>query len=485
MGEVLRRTVSKEGHNFVIGRPSPNSSFKQQKQQQQQQQQEDSLMRVHSDDDSNGISSNNNNLKGNHHSNKNNIAKWKIVVAGQFLSFLLACSGAAQATLHLDCHLTAPTFTVGLFYLGLVVCCLVPLYIQQQQQSYTHEYSIANVVIVPPEQETNDNDTRIDSATGTTLQAPTARTTTAATNYKFLCFYLHAPWYAYAGMAVLDVYANYFTVLAFRYTTITSVTLLDAFAIPTSMLISRIVLKRHYTRTHFLGVALCLTGISVNVLHDLDEKDNPDDREYPHKLVGDCLAILGGVLFGCNNVLGEVAVQHSHDPNEYIGLQSLFAVLICAVQTALTERQDVAAFVGGETSKTCPLATARWLLIAFVVTNVLGYMGGGRFLLHSEAAFFNLSLLTGDFWSVAFQVVAEHILPAPQFFVAVVLTVAGVLTYELAAPLPEKDDHRVLVVGAVQSSAHDDLDENDGGLGFELAPTTPQNETTNGNGLFV
>jgi len=439
MGEVLRRTFSKDAHNFPIGPYSPTTSSSSPTNcKQQTQQQEDSLMRVvvhsNSDDNSSISSDNNNNLKGNHHSpsSKNKIAKWKIVVAGQFLSFLLACSGAAQATLHLDCHLTAPTFAVGLFYLGLVVCCLIPLYIQQQQQSYKHEYSRANIVIVPQEQKTNDNDT---------LQAtPATRTTsTTTTNYKFLCFYLHAPWYAYAGMAVLDVYANYFTVLAFRYTTITSVTLLDAFAIPTSMLISRIVLKRHYTRTHFLGVALCLTGITVNVLHDLDDKDNPDDdREYPHKLVGDLLSILGGILFGCNNVLGEVAVQHSHDPNEYIGLQSLFAVIICAVQTALTERQDVAAFVGhsGDKSETCPLATARWLLVAFVVTNVLGYMGGGRFLLHSEAAFFNLSLLTGDFWSVAFQVVAEHIMPAPQFFVAVVLTVAGVLTYELAAPLP-------------------------------------------------
>ena len=62
------------------------------------------------------------------------IAKWKIVVAGQLLSFLLACSGAAQATLHLDCHLTAPTFAVMWVYLGLTLCLWVPFCWKQQQQ---------------------------------------------------------------------------------------------------------------------------------------------------------------------------------------------------------------------------------------------------------------------------------------------------------------------------------------------------------------
>ena len=39
-------------------------------------------------------------------------------------------------------------------------------------------------------------------------------------------------WYKYAALAGLDVEANYLVVLAYRYTSITSVTLLDCFTIP-------------------------------------------------------------------------------------------------------------------------------------------------------------------------------------------------------------------------------------------------------------
>ena len=47
---------------------------------------------------------------------KNN---WKILLSGQVLSLLLASAGAAQATLHLDCGLSAPTFTMTMIYFGL------------------------------------------------------------------------------------------------------------------------------------------------------------------------------------------------------------------------------------------------------------------------------------------------------------------------------------------------------------------------------
>ena len=290
---------------------------------------------------------------------------------------------------------------------------------------------------------------------------------------------LHAPWYTYVAMALLDVYANYATVLAFRYTTITNVTLLDALAIPTAMGLSRCFIQgRRYRCTHLLGVALCLAGITVNVWKDFrntedGDSDNDNTNEYPHQLRGDLLSMLGGILFGANNVLGEITLKHyCSDVQEVYGMMSLFAVTIAAVQTALLERQDVADFVGRDESETCRVGTARWLLLAFVASNVVGYMGGAKFLLYSEAAFFNLSLLTGDFWSVAFQIVAERIMPSALFFVAVVLTVSGVLLYELAAPTPDDSDDEKTILdggGGLEDVVHMPyLHQHD--LALELAP---------------
>ena len=60
------------------------------------------------------------------------------------------------------------------------------------------------------------------------------------------------------------------------------------------------------------------------------------------------------------------------------------------------------------------------------------YIGASHFLIISDAAFFNLSLLTGDLWSVIFSVIAEHIVPEPLFFAALMLVLSGVVMYEMA-----------------------------------------------------
>lgn len=70
-------------------------------------------------------------------------------------------------------------------------------------------------------------------------------TTQSALNYLLLCLYLffrkgklQRPWWAYLGIALVDVEANYLVVRAYRDTSITSVTLLDCFAIPCAMALS-------------------------------------------------------------------------------------------------------------------------------------------------------------------------------------------------------------------------------------------------------
>ena len=245
----------------------------------------------------------------------------------------------------------------------------------------------------------------------------------------------------YVILAFLDVEANYLTVLAYRYTTLTSVTLFDALAIPSAMILSKLWLGRAYGRIHLVGVALCMVGVVVNVMQDYKIVNDDDDQYgetdlYPHRIRGDFLAIAGGLLYGVNDVVCEICVRTHGHASEFLGMVGLYAGAIAIIQAAIVEREAISEFFalgaadGGEGS--CSAAAAWGLLSAFVAVNVISYSGAAWFLLLSEACFFNLSLLTGDLWTVIFSVSAQHIIPGPLFFLALVLIVGGVVVYEMA-----------------------------------------------------
>jgi solute carrier family 35 protein F1/2 len=241
----------------------------------------------------------------------------------------------------------------------------------------------------------------------------------------------------YFVMALLDVYANYFIVLALSYTTITSVTLLDALAIPASMILSRCFLKRGYTYVHLAGVILCLTGVVVNVMEDYTQvKMNTAVKSTMVK--GDALAIVGGIMFGVNKVMGEISVRHFGGPYEYLGCIGMFGAIIACIHSIIFERQAISQtffYQGG----LCSQGEVWGLTVGFFFSGVFTYVGGAQFLLVSEATFYNLSLLTADAWSLGFSILAERITPAPLFYLALVFTLCGVVVYEIA-PTPIMED---------------------------------------------
>jgi solute carrier family 35 protein F1/2 len=368
---------------------------------------------------------------------------WQIILLGQVLSLFLASAGAAQATLHLDCQLSAPTFTMAAIYFILAVVHLTLLSLRQgkerqQQRQLTQDTHRVFLVDQP--------------------------------RYDFCLFgnavslQLQRPTWQYMIIAFLDVEANAITMLAFKYTTLTSITLLDALAIPSAMVVSKSFLGRQYTWVHLLGVILCMVGVVANLMQDY-ESDYHQHRqhsypvnttstaitrsgveEYPHKIWGDLLATIGGILYGLNDVLAEAAVRNNAGTLEYLAMIGLFGFLLSLVQSLLLEWDDILEFFGrgAEASSSCSLSKGWGLLFVFVGVTVAGYMGASRFLMISEATFFNLSLLTGDLWSVAFSIVAEKIVPRPFFFLALFFVLSGVVLYEMA-PHPVVEDTQNMV----------------------------------------
>lgn len=404
------------------------------------------------------------------------LANWKILTYGQILSFMLAAGGAAQSALYVNCHLNTPTtFTLAFVYFFLSLH-MIPIYFSFKSQ--------ATMTLVPSSDDDNDNNIPPSQIHSNVVSGNEEQFDGSTLSRRSL---LEGPAWAYLAMAVLDVEANYFTVLAFQYTTLTSVTLFDALAIPSSMILSRMFLQRHYTNFHMLGVLLCMIGVLVNVFQDYDSDNGGDiaanaaaDNEMifnataaankndgaqvlPHKLRGDILAITGGILYGFNDFLCELSVRHLGGPEEFLGMMGFFALIVSAIQAYVIERHQITAFWhaivhqhhdnnrylipddvmpnDSTNNAVCSGTIISMVWVFYVVISVFGYIGAARFLTISEAAFYNLSLLTGDLWSVAFSIVDERILPQPLFYLALFLITGGVLLYE-TAPSPIQEEHQ-------------------------------------------
>lgn len=365
------------------------------------------------------------------------ISHWKILIFGQGLAVLLTGIGATSSTLVDDCRLNAPTFQFGLLY----VC--LSMHFFWMYGKYLIRWYSGRIESVSD----GKKDDGVASTGGDALafddddlggvddmdsgdKRGRPKYTLPCTNMP-----IRGPWWFYFVIAVLDVEANFFTILAFRYTTLTSVTLFDSLAIPGAMITSKMILGSKYGSSHVIGALVCLLGVVVNVLVDLEDLNDPETglTRYPHKLLGDVLAIAGGTLYGVNDALEELVVRR-FSVQEYLGFVGLFGTIISILQAYILELDDVVEFFNG--TSPCSSGEIFWLLLAFMLINYLSYIGTARFLVISEAALLNLSLLTSDLYAVLWSVFEQNIIPDPVFFMALLLIFSGVVIYEIA-PSPK------------------------------------------------
>jgi len=489
---------------------------------------------------------------------------WKIIVAGQTLSFLLAAAGAASASMHIDCNLSAPVAQTAIAYFfmswhiigkgtatgtGTIlgswttgfstgertvpesVSTTAPAsaYKNRLSQLSGRGFSITNFMSLLDlwKRDTKldnrlDLDLNINGDNNTTVMPSTSSrhhmenvkpkqcneiSTGEQIKEQHQChsdheelaldLYLHPPHalrcidipiclptWTYVLFAFIHVQANYFTYLAFRYTAMTSVSLLDNLNILSAMFCSKILLKRQYRKCHLLGAFICLVGVGLNLMSDYqkseenpeqmdDINDQTEEKEYPQRLMGDLFAILGGLLVGLIDVLIEMLVKDFGGTNEYIGMVGLFGFVLSILQAGIFERDDVAKFfneanvdmdVADEYAeyadpynapRTCSKSKGLFLLSIYILTIYFFNVGVSRFLTVSESAFLTLSLLTGDLWAVSFTVVAEHVAPHLLFYVALIFIVIGVIIYE-TAPSPLEGAHFSIEAKSIDKEVHND-----------------------------
>jgi len=237
---------------------------------------------------------------------------------------------------------------------------------------------------------------------------------------------LQSPWWGYAVIAVLDVEANALAVLAYQYTSVTSVLLLDCFTIVCCMILSRVFLRAQYLSTHLVGVFICFVGLLILVLSDVLQPPRDAGKD---RLFGDALCLLASFLYACSNVAQEVAVKQS-DRLTFLAMLGFFGAPVSGIQAAIFDRSAVA-----QVPWTDDHGADIWLLFGFVATLHTMYHLTSLYLTLDDATFLNLSLLTSDVWGVVASVLLFHTPPPSLYFVAFFFILVGLWIYGYQ-PLP-------------------------------------------------
>eukprot|EP00939_MAST-03C_sp_MAST-3C-sp1_P000212 g212.t1 len=241
------------------------------------------------------------------------------------------------------------------------------------------------------------------------------------------------PWWPFAILALIDIEANYLVVLAFEYTSVTSVMLLDCFTIPCVIVLSYFFLKYTYTRNHVIGAIVCGVGMALIILSDVlktsDDDGNSanscDDDDGDGKdlsVLGDIIALSGAVLYAVSNVVQESLIK-SRGPCEYLGRLGLFGTLFGVIQVVAIERNSVAGIEWGRgVDVVLPF-------LGYVTLLVVAYVATSFFLRDSDAALFNLSLLTSDVYAMLFAYLSGRQSVQWLYFVAFATTSVGLFVY--------------------------------------------------------
>jgi solute carrier family 35 protein F1/2 len=230
----------------------------------------------------------------------------------------------------------------------------------------------------------------------------------------------------YMPLALVDVEANFVVVLAFQYTDLASVMLLDCWAIPCVMAISHYFLGHRYMWKHYLGAFVCVLGIIVLVIADWVESGVAAGAK--NALLGDVLVLVGATLYAVSNTGQEHMV--SYRPRaEFMGMIGVFGTVFGGIQCVALERDAIAAISWS--------GMVTLLLVIFGVFQLAQYLLTPTMMRVAGAAFFNLSLLTSDTFSFIISVILFGRALTVQYGISALLIVIGIIVYQLA-PEPNR-----------------------------------------------
>uniref|UniRef100_A0A1J3GAK0 Solute carrier family 35 member F1 n=1 Tax=Noccaea caerulescens TaxID=107243 RepID=A0A1J3GAK0_NOCCA len=246
---------------------------------------------------------------------------------------------------------------------------------------------------------------------------------------------IKAKWYHYFLLALVDVEANFLVAKAYQYTSMTSIMLLDCWAIPCVLVLTWVFLKTKYRLMKIGGVVICIVGVVMVVFSDVHAGDRAGGS---NPVKGDFLVIAGATLYAVSNTTEEFLVKNANTV-ELMTFLGFFGAVISAIQIGILERGELKAIHWS------PDVVFPFLRVT--VTMFLFYALLPVLLKTSGATMFTLSLLTSDMWSVVIRIFAYHEKVDWLYYLAFATTAIGLIIYSMK----EKDEE-------AQSMLFDEMD---------------------------
>ncbi|KDR65717.1 hypothetical protein GALMADRAFT_260118 [Galerina marginata CBS 339.88] len=221
----------------------------------------------------------------------------------------------------------------------------------------------------------------------------------------------------YVILAACDVEGNFLVIKAYQYTDLLSCMLLDAWAIPVCLFFSWLYMGTRYHWTQLLGVFICIGGLGMLVASD---EITSKSWEAVAKAKGDGFMIAGATLYGFTNATEEFFVR-KRPLYEVVGQLGMWGFIINGIQSSALEWKEM---------KEVP-----WnghiigLLMAFTCAMLILYTVAPLLYRMASSAYFNLSLLTSDFYGLLFGLFLFHYKPYWLYFISFAVVIAGLITY--------------------------------------------------------
>jgi solute carrier family 35, member F1/2 len=249
----------------------------------------------------------------------------------------------------------------------------------------------------------------------------------------------------YFCISLLDIIPNIMALYSFRYSSLTSTTLLGSLTVPSTMLFSKCILRKVFSCHHYVGVLLCVLGGTLTVYMDAwgddDDINNKgtttttttveyDGQQQQHSFIGDLLAIASAVMYGLGDCVAEYSVKHM-DRYEYLGMLGFFGVLITGAIFPWLEHDGLHDLF--HISKSAEKLEVAGLMAWFIFSVFLYYVMEARFLVSSDATLLNLSMQSVNLWVFAFTMMTyrDTASPPPTFALSLLFVASGVFLYEV------------------------------------------------------
>jgi solute carrier family 35 protein F1/2 len=228
----------------------------------------------------------------------------------------------------------------------------------------------------------------------------------------------------YFILSFLDVFGNYFTVLAYVYTNLLSAQLLNFWSIVCVVIISFFLLKVRYKLFQIIGILVCCGGMGL--LLGSDHIQGTNGGPGVDLLKGDLFGLLGATLYGVSNVFEEWFVS-KRPMYEVLAFLGVFGVIINGVTAAIFNRDSF-------TDSTWDTNVAGYI-VGYTLALFIFYSLAPLILRMGSAAFFDISLLTGNFWGAIIGIQVFGYTVYYLYPIAFVLIIVGLVVYFLAGSI--------------------------------------------------